>query len=320
MENKVASNALAPTRVRLKTNKCTKNKRWTKEEDELLFSLVKKSDSINWHQIASNFPNKTTQQVTERWEKVLDPELVKGSWTRDEDQTIINFVRENGCKNWTRLSSLLPGRIGKQCRERWRNHLDPNIKHTTWTDDEDILLFKLHNQYGNRWVKISSMMPGRSDNSIKNRWNSTLKKISSPELKNISTPILLQNKSYQPNQMEMPHVVLDETKDNSHQLSVVNPTPVQTNGPIPMVQNTEVTMPMVNPASNLFTPFKIEPNSIAKPDVQHIGSTELEISKLSVPEAATETSPRPFQNASSVENNGQKPFVLLKEERANDGN
>ncbi|KAK8842739.1 hypothetical protein M9Y10_025602 [Tritrichomonas musculus] len=172
-----ANPALAPTRVRMQTNNCIKKVRWTKEEDELLFQLLKDVDNPNWPFIAKNFPTKTTQQVSERWEKVLNPKLIKGSWTREEDQTIINFVRDNGSKNWTQLAALLPGRIGKQCRERWRNHLDPNINHSMWTNDEDLQLLKLHEKFGNAWVKISQMMPGRSDNAIKNRWNSTLKKV-----------------------------------------------------------------------------------------------------------------------------------------------
>lgn len=179
-----ANPALAPTRVRMQTNNCTKKVRWTKEEDELLFQLLKDVDNPNWPFIAKNFPTKATQQVSERWEKVLNPKLIKGSWTLEEDQTIINFVRENGSKNWTQLAALLPGRIGKQCRERWRNHLDPSINHSMWSNEEDLQLIKFHEKFGNAWVKISQLMPGRSDNAIKNRWNSTLKKV---DLKHIAT-------------------------------------------------------------------------------------------------------------------------------------
>jgi hypothetical protein len=85
-------------------------------------------------------------------------------------------VQQFGTKNWTRLADLLPGRIGKQCRERWRNHLDPGNNSQPWTLEEDMLLIQLHELHGNQWVKIAGMMPGRSDNHIKNRWNSTLKK------------------------------------------------------------------------------------------------------------------------------------------------
>ena len=184
-----ASRPLAPTRVRYMTNTPKKKVNWTKEEDQRLKNLVSGSQSKpNWSKIAQNFPNKTTQQVTERWDKVIDPTLIKGSWTRHEDEIIIDFVKKHGSKNWTKLAKLLPGRIGKQCRERWRNHLDPSIKHTTWTDEEDSLLLKLHEQFGNQWVKISSLIPGRTENAIKNRWNATLKKTQVHSNESSSTP------------------------------------------------------------------------------------------------------------------------------------
>ncbi|EAY07611.1 Myb-like DNA-binding domain containing protein [Trichomonas vaginalis G3] len=168
---------LAPTRVRNKINNCVKNVKWQKEEDELLMKLMLGNMHPNYSRMAEHFPGKTGQQIAERWDKVLNPELVKGSWTRQEDEIIIKFVQENGTKNWKKLCELLPGRIGKQCRERWRNHLDPNINHQPWTPEEDNLLIKYHEMYGNKWVQISQLIPNRSDNAIKNRWNATIKKL-----------------------------------------------------------------------------------------------------------------------------------------------
>ena len=166
---------LAPTRARQRSGSSTRTKNWTKDEDKLLLKLVE-SYGFNWTEISQSFPNKTMQQVSERYSKVLDPNLVKGNWTRFEDETIINFVAESGPKNWTKLASILPGRIGKQCRERWRNHLDPSLIRSPWTAEEDEKLRELHGKYGNQWVKISQLMPGRPDNAIKNRWNSYLRR------------------------------------------------------------------------------------------------------------------------------------------------
>ena len=174
MESKGA--ALAPTRARQKATNRSHNHKWSSEEDDLLLKLMTENKTENYATFLPNFPGKTVTQIAERWEKVLDPSLIKGSWTREEDEAIINFVKENGTKNWAKLADILPGRLGKQCRERWRNHLDPNVNRSPWTPEEDQILIEMHEKLGNQWVKIAEKLNNRSDNCVKNRWNSTLKK------------------------------------------------------------------------------------------------------------------------------------------------
>ncbi|BBN11572.1 protein MpR2R3-MYB19 [Marchantia polymorpha subsp. ruderalis] len=101
---------------------------------------------------------------------------VKGYWIKEEDDKMLELVNTLGTKSWAAIASSLPGRNGKQCRERWFNHLDPQLKKEPWSEAEDIMLFWAHQRFGNRWADIAKIIPGRSENSIKNRWNTGLKK------------------------------------------------------------------------------------------------------------------------------------------------
>lgn len=144
--------------------------RWSDQEDACLSRAVQQWGENNFRHISEQIfhGTRSESQCKNRWKKALQPGLVKGRWTQEEDDIIKRSVAAN--EKWSDIATHLPGRIGEQIKERWVNVLDPEVKRGVWSEAEMRILRQAQKELGNKWSEIAKRIPGRSENSVKNRW------------------------------------------------------------------------------------------------------------------------------------------------------
>ena len=208
LEKKISITKKSPPS--LDSSQAYRKGKWTVEEDENLRYYLSIFGERNWKKVSEQMEGRSSIQCLHRWTKILKPGLIKGPWTLEEDKKLVEWVQKEGAMKWSRAAQYIPGRSGKQCRERWLNNLCPNLKKSNWSDEEDELIFALYKKYGSAWSKIAKHFNGRTENSIKNRFYSTIRRLALDRSRQTSTDGLSQIKVTEENKDSILMPIIDK--------------------------------------------------------------------------------------------------------------
>jgi len=142
---------------------------WKKREDDLLLNAIKEIGPCKWSRVAEFVPGKTAKQCCDRWRIHMNGKSGKNKFNSEDDAVLEKAVREMG-HDWTLVAEAVAGKTERQCRDRYKNYLDPNINKSAYTKEEDEFILESA-QLGHGWAKISASMTGRTDAQVKKRFH-----------------------------------------------------------------------------------------------------------------------------------------------------
>jgi hypothetical protein len=141
---------------------------WAEEEDGILKQAYDQYPK-QWAKIATFLPGRSNQQCKQRWNYVLNTDIKSGPWTKEEDVLLQHGFQQYG-KQWAKISEMIPGRTNIQCRNRYKDVLDPTIKSVPWAHEEDVALCQAVKECGSQWSRISLMIHGRTALQCRDRY------------------------------------------------------------------------------------------------------------------------------------------------------
>ena len=145
--------------------------------DEVMRDLTSHFDGAVQPGDSENFPGHEDSMLLPQFDPDCAPRTM-GPWSAAEDDKLMSLVHTIGAKNWPSIAKRMAGRTNKQCRERWHNHLNPELSRDAWTIEEDLVIHRAVNEFGHKWSEIAGRLRGRTDSAVKNRYNGRLKSMS----------------------------------------------------------------------------------------------------------------------------------------------
>lgn len=153
-----------------------KTRPWIKKDDDLLVSLVEKYNGKHWRDIAKCFKGRSVPECQARHKKLVpQTDNKRKPWNKEDDDKLLGLIEVHG-KDWAKIAEEIPGKSGKQVRERYLNTLDPTINKEKWSKQEDKIILTMYYQIGSKWSDISKMLNNRPENMVKNRFYTHLQK------------------------------------------------------------------------------------------------------------------------------------------------